>query len=169
MKLNQSQKKCHHCFFTIYIWYRTRKWNLNKQYNLSHSVYMVIVCVNINCVWIRTPRVKALGPSQWGVVHPDHSGGSVMANIITGPSLQKKIPEHYPLMIVDRQLELETVYTLTRTCMSSSEMLKSNTSPFSMILCSLADFGMHILPRCRLHRISSCAVDFLYLETRDGL
>ena len=61
-------------------------------------------------------------------------------------------------------------FTLTRTCMSSSEMLKSNTFPFSTILFSLTDFGMHTVPRCRHHRINNWAVDLLYLDTdMDGI
>ena len=35
----------------------------------------------------------------------------------------------------------------TKTCMSSLEILKSKTSPFSMIRCSLTDLGIQTKPR----------------------
>ena len=53
---------------------------------------------------------------------------------------------------------------LTIACISWSDMLKSNTSPFSRILSSLTDFGMHTNP-CWMHqRISNWATVFPYLQ-----
>ena len=47
--------------------------------------------------------------------------------------------------------------------MSSLEILKSKTSPFSIIRCSLTDLGIQTNSRSRHQRISSWAVDLLYL------
>ena len=55
---------------------------------------------------------------------------------------------------------------LTIVDVSSGEMLKSKTSPFSLIRDSLTDFGMHTNPCWRHHRISICAVLFPYLQQK---
>lgn len=47
--------------------------------------------------------------------------------------------------------------------MSSSEIWKSKTSAFWAILSLLLDFGMQIKPRCKLHRIITCADVLPYL------